>query len=247
MKLTVIGSSSSGNGYLLQASNGETLMLEAGIKMQEVKRVLNWTLAGVVGCLCTHRHGDHSKYLGEVAACGIRILTIEDVLTSRGLSGNHFAKVIEPLHGYILGEFKVYVLPVCHDVPCVGFIITHEEMGRLLFLTDTMMFEYRIPNGIAHIMIEANYADDILQANIENGTVPASTRNRLLNSHMELETTAEILRGNDLSDVLNVILLHLSGRNSDAGRFKAYIEKASLKTTYVARPGFSLELSTQPF
>ncbi|EKC78421.1 hypothetical protein LEA_03506, partial [human gut metagenome] len=40
--------------------------------------------------------------------------------------------------------FKVFVLPVVHDVPCVGFVIEHQEMGRLLFITDTMMLEYRL-------------------------------------------------------------------------------------------------------
>jgi phosphoribosyl 1,2-cyclic phosphodiesterase len=248
MKLKVLGSSSKGNCYLLQSdATGETLVVEAGVRMQEVKRALSWKLDKVAGCLCTHRHNDHAGHIGEMMECGIRVLAIEDVFRNHQLEGNHFATYIQPKHGYIVGTFRVLVLPVCHDVPCVGFIIRHEEMGALLFLTDTMMFEYRIPSYVTQIMIEANYADDILDENIASGSVPVSTRARLLNSHMELGTTAEVMRQNDIDGVQNVILLHLSGRNSDADRFRRVIERASGKTVYVAHEGLELELSNLPY
>jgi ribonuclease BN (tRNA processing enzyme) len=72
-------------------------------------------------------------------------------------------------------------------------------------------------------------------------------RERLLNSHMELGTTAEVMRQNDLQDVQNIILLHLSERNSDAVRFRNEIMMASGKTVYVARQGLELELSNFPY
>jgi phosphoribosyl 1,2-cyclic phosphodiesterase len=247
MKLIVLGSSSKGNCYLLRADNGETLIVEAGIRMQEVKRALSWELGKVVGCLCTHRHNDHAGHIGEMMECGIRVLALEDVFESHHLAGNHFALYIQPKHGYIVGPFRVLVLPVCHDVPCVGFLISHEEMGRLLFLTDTMMFEYRLPADVTQLMIEANYADDILEENIESGKVPAGTRARLLNSHMELGTTADVMRQNDLTGVQNIVLLHLSDRNSDPARFRSEIMRASGKTVYVARQGLELELSNLPY
>jgi phosphoribosyl 1,2-cyclic phosphodiesterase len=248
MKLTVLGSSSKGNCYLLQSeTTGETLIVEAGVRMQEVKQALSWQLGKVVGCLCSHRHNDHAGHIGEMMDCGIRVLALQDVFQSHRLEGNHFAIYIQPERGYIVGSYKVYVLPVCHDVPCVGFIIRHEEMGALLFLTDTMMFEYRIPRHVTQIMIEANYADDILEENIAAGRIPASMRERLLNSHMELGTTAEVMRQNDLQDVQNIILLHLSERNSDAVRFRNEIMMASGKTVYVARQGLELELSNFPY
>lgn len=247
MKLKVIGSSSKGNCYLLQASTGETLIVEAGVRMQQVKQALAWQLDKVVGCLCTHRHKDHAGYLQEMLRCGIRTLAIADVFKSFEPFSNHFITEVKPMHGYIIGNFKVFVLPVCHDVPCVGFIISHEEMGQLLFLTDTMMLEYKIPKSINHVMIEANYSDEILKENIRTGVMPASMKERLLNSHMELKTTAEILKSNDLPEVINVILLHLSDRNSDAELFRRTIERASGKTTYVARSGLEVELSKLPY
>jgi phosphoribosyl 1,2-cyclic phosphodiesterase len=250
MYLTILGSSSKGNCYLLRSSvTDETLIIEAGIRMQDVKQALGWSLSGVVGCLVTHRHKDHAKYIGDFMSCGIRVLSISDVLDSvKDNKFSHFGKLVAPMHGYIVGGFRIYVLPVCHDVPCVGFIIDHAEMGKLLFLTDTMMFEYLLPKGIRTIMIEANYADDILQRNIDNGMVLPSMRERLLGSHMELNTTKEILRANDLTDVQNVILLHLSDRNSDSGRFRQEVADCCHRTVSVADKRLThLQLGYDPY
>ena len=65
MKLIVLGSSSSGNCYILD--NGkEALIIEAGIRFQEVKKALDFNLRKVVGCVVTHAHNDHAKYIKAI-------------------------------------------------------------------------------------------------------------------------------------------------------------------------------------
>lgn len=246
MKLKCLGSGSSGNCYLLTADNGETLIIECGIPFREVKKSLDWKLQGVIGCLVSHRHQDHSKALHDVLKCGIKVLSIDDVFVSQNVKNRAFCKTIEPMHGYIVGGFKVFVLNMAHDVPCVGFIIDHEEMGRLFFATDTMMVEYRLPN-LNHILIEANYADEILQENIDNGIVPAAMRERLLRSHMELQTCKATLAANDLSGVNEIVLLHLSGNNSDPKDFARQVEEATGKPVYVARHGLNITVNLNPY
>lgn len=231
MKLLCIGSSSRGNGYILQSSNG-ALLIECGMPLVEVKKALGWKLSGISGCVVSHRHKDHSKYLPEYLKFGIRALALEDVFASFPKLNRTFCKSIEPMHGYIVGGFKVYALPVVHDVPCLGFVIEHSEMGKLLFVTDTMMLEYRVEK-LNHIMIEANYSDELLEDAISNGSTVSSTRERLLESHMELKTTEQILRTTDLTAVNEVVLLHLSGRHSDAVQFRDRIAKAVGKPVYV--------------
>lgn len=245
MRMTCLGSGSSGNCYLLEAADG-VLMVEAGIRFIEVKKALRFKISGIVGCLVTHEHKDHSKSLKDVIGCGIRVLALDEVFQSQGITNRAFCKSIEPMHGYKVGGFKVFAFPVAHDVPCVGFVIEHEEMGKLLFVTDTMMLEYRVPS-LNHIMLEANYADDILQYNIENGIVPFAMRDRLLHSHMELETVKGIIAANDMANVNEVILIHLSGNNSDGGRFAREISGVSGKPTYVATAGTTFDLSKTPF
>lgn len=242
MRLKCLGSSSSGNCYLLKAKNDDTLIVEAGLRFQLIKKGLGWRLNNVVGCIASHRHNDHSVSLADVAKAGIPVLALSDTLESHGVLGNHFCRIIEPMHGYRLGAFKVFAFDVNHDVPCVGFIIEHPEMGKLLFVTDTMMLEYRF-NNLNHILLEANYADDILEYNIRQGYVPAAMRERLLGSHMEIETTKGILAANDLTKTREIVLLHLSGDNSDGTRFKDEVERATGIPTIIARPGIEIDLT----
>lgn len=246
MVLKCLGSSSAGNCYILRSSlSDEVLIIEAGIPMSEVKKALKFKINNVKGCIVSHEHKDHAKYIREFLRCGIKVLALPDVFNHQGIN-NPFCKWIEPMHGYKVGGFKILTLPVVHDVPCIGFIIEHVEMGKLVFITDTMMLEYRLP-GLNHIMLEANYADEILQYNIDNGIVPLPMRDRLLHSHMELKTTKEILRTNDLSSVNEVILLHLSGDNSDAGQFQREVQEASGKPVHIAKPGFEINLNEDPY
>ena len=244
MRLIVLGSNSLGNCYILE-NKKEALIIEAGVPFQEVKKAMNYDIGKIVGGVVSHEHNDHAKYIREFLKCGIKVLALPDVFAHHGIT-SPFCKEIEPMHGYKVGGFKILPLSVVHDVPCIGFIIEHEEMGKLVFITDTMMLEYKLPK-LNHIMLEANYADKILQYNIDNGIVPASMRDRLLHSHMELQTTKEILRANDLSSVNEVILLHLSGNNSDAEQFQREAQETSGKPVYIAKSGMEINLNKEPY
>lgn len=245
MKLNVLGSDSNGNCYILQTDK-EALIIEAGVRFIEVKKKLKWQLSKVVGAVISHEHNDHAKYIKDFIASGITVMALEDVFRAKGIDSLSFRKDIKPMHGYVIGGFRVFAIPVCHDVPCLGFIIEHEDMGRLLFVTDTMMLEYKVP-GLNHVLLEANYAEDILDAKIEAGTVPASTKPRLVSSHMEIETTKGILRANDLSGVNEIVLIHLSNGNSNEKRFIHEVQEVSGKPVYVACAGMVLNLSKKPY
>lgn len=245
MRLNVLGSDSNGNCYILQTDK-EALIIEAGVRFSEVKKALKWQLSKVVGAVITHEHNDHAKYVRDFVSNGITVLALPSVFRAKGIDSLSFRKEIEPMHGYIIGSFRVFAMPVCHDVPCVGFIIEHEDMGRMLFVTDTMMLEYRVP-GLNHILLEANYAEDILDAKIEAGSVPLSMKPRLIHSHMEIETTKGILRANDLSGVNEIVLIHLSNGNSDERRFVREVQETSGKPVYAAVAGLELNLSINPY
>lgn len=53
--LTVLGSDSRGNGYLLDA-NGEQLIIECGVPFKECAKVLKYKLEVVKAVLTTHGH-----------------------------------------------------------------------------------------------------------------------------------------------------------------------------------------------
>lgn len=246
MKLIVLGSSSSGNCYILDNEN-EALIIEAGIRLSEVKKALRFNISKVLGVIVTHEHNDHAGYVKDFAAAGITVFALDDVFHAKGFSETaSFAKRITPRKGYKVGNFKIIPFAVNHDVPCVGYQVEHPEMGKLLFVTDTMMLEYTFP-GLNQILIEANYSDGILADNIDNGRIPPILRERLMRSHMEIETTKEILRSNDLSGVRNIVLIHLSSGNSNAKAFTEEITKVTGKPVYAASKGMEIDLSFNPY
>lgn len=55
LKLKTLGSGSSGNCYLLSTEN-ESLILDAGLPIKEIKKGLGFDLGGISGVVVTHSH-----------------------------------------------------------------------------------------------------------------------------------------------------------------------------------------------
>jgi phosphoribosyl 1,2-cyclic phosphodiesterase len=242
MRLKILGSSSKGNCYILENST-EALIIEAGISFSRVRRTLDLNHSLVVGCLVSHGHGDHARYIAGFAKSGINVLASESVFKYNPL-GRHgkMGVVIQPGMEYVLGDFTVSPFTLNHDVPCLGFLIDHPDSGLIAFISDTCSCDYVIP-GLNHIIIECNYAKDILEANIRSGRVHHTRGKRVLLTHMEIESCKDTLRLNDLSGVRNIVLAHLSPDNSDALRFQEEIASLTGKNVSVAGPGASINLA----
>lgn len=246
MELKVLGSNSQGNCYLL-VGRDEVLIIEAGIKFSEVKKALNYNISNIVGCLISHEHNDHAGHYIDYLGFGFPILSPEAVYQNKGKAVMPpFAKIVQPGKGYRVGNFKIIPFDVQHDVPALGYQVDHPDMGRLVFLTDTFYCEYTFDN-VNYWLIEANYADDILDRNIVDGRMPPSMRSRLLKSHMELETTKGILSANDLSKTHDVVLIHLSDGNSDESRFVREIAGLTGKPVVAAKKGVELWIGKLPY
>lgn len=56
MKLKCIATGSTGNCYTLTSSNEETLILDCGIPIKEIKKGLNWNIRGIKGVIISHTH-----------------------------------------------------------------------------------------------------------------------------------------------------------------------------------------------
>lgn len=239
MELVVIGSSSKGNGYVLNGTS-EALCIEAGTKLMETKKALGFDLRKVRGCIVTHQHNDHSRYAKEYADSGIRVLAQADVLEAKGITRN--ATAITLGNAYKLGGFVVTPFAVQHDVPCVGYVIQHSECGKVVFITDTFACQYRF-KGVNNYLLEANYSDEILEASIAAGKVPVGMRDRLLTSHFELSNTIRYLLTSDRSALQKVVLIHLSDGNSNEAQFVQQVREATGKPVYAAKAGMVLQLN----
>lgn len=101
--------------------------------------------------------------------------------------------------------------------------------------------------GLNNILIECNFRQDILDANVESGRLPSALRARTMKSHMEYETCKGTLLANDLSGVNNIVLIHLSDGNSNASEFRQGIMEATGKTIHIAESGMTLNFNKSPF
>ncbi len=245
MKLKILGSSSAGNCYVLQ-SDSEALIIEAGLRMMDIKQAIDYDMSKVAGCIVSHLHGDHSKSVDGLIKAGVDVYAHSSVFEAKGILEHRRARVVTPERGFIVGSFKVYPFPVAHDVPCLGFLINHNETGNILFLTDTFTCDYQFTE-LSHILIEANYSTTILDKNIGSGRTNNGMKRRLRYSHMELQTTKKVLSAHDLSNVKTITLIHLSSDNSDERRFVEEVRALTGIVTRAATPGLEIELLSKPF
>lgn len=245
MRLTVIESGSDGNCYLLTASNGQTLVIELGVKFIDVKKAMDFNISNIIGSIVTHAHGDHSKGVREAMNAGVEIYMSRGCSDTLGISGDYRIRNMKHLQKFKIGEFEVLALDAKHDSPeTLMFVIGHPEMGVCLFLTDSYYMPYKIP-GLTNIMIEANFCEEIISEKLSGKKF---LRDRVIENHLSLQICKDVLRNNDLSQVNNIILLHLSSSNSDAIRFEREIIELTGKTVNVAVSGLVVEsFGSAPF
>jgi phosphoribosyl 1,2-cyclic phosphodiesterase len=249
MVLRIINSNSQGNAYVMEASNGEALLIECGLRWEMIKQALKFKIDRVAGCLVTHSHGDHCKSVKDVLKAGIKVFATPGEHDAMGTAGHHNSRYITSgFPGIIpVGSFKFMAFKIVHDTPDpVGFLIGHSECGTVLFLTDTVYSPFKFA-GLNNIIVEANYCQAILDKRLEAGENPKFLHDRVIQSHMSIANCKDLLLANDLSQVNNIVLIHLSDGNSDAARFKKEVTEITGKTVHVAEAGMEIQINKTPF
>lgn len=245
MRLIVLGSSSAGNGYIL---NGETraLIIEAGISFRKVKEKLNFDIQKIDGLIASHGHGDHLGKVIEYLKAGVRCYTSQETIEESGIK-HHNLIPLKSKTKYQIGEFQVMPFPVVHDTALpFGFLVKHPEMGLLMFVTDSAYVPFKFP-GLNHCLIEANFSQEIIDNRTMDDRLHPAQRIRTMKSHMSIEQCSAVLRANDLTKVKNIVLLHLSDGNSDARAFKSIIEQQTGKRVTIADKGVEVDLNLEEF
>ena len=187
MELKVLGSSSKGNCYLLDNGN-EALMIECGIAFKNVQKAVDFDINRIAGCIISHEHGDHAKHVGKCLDARIPCYMSAGTRNALGLASHPLAHTMDEQVVNVIGNFGVMPFATEHDAAQpFGFLICHKETGTVLFATDTYYLQYTF-DGLNNIMIECNYRQDILDANVEAGTIPAKLRARTMKSHCSLDT-----------------------------------------------------------
>ena len=232
IEITSLASGSQGNCYRV-SDGGSPLLLECGIPYRDIRRKLRFQMSEIAGCLVSHEHQDHAKAVKDMVKAGIDCYM--SVGTARALEiESHRIIYARAKQQFKLDSWTVLPFEVEHDAKePLGFLLANQDGDKLLYATDTAYIRYKF-SGLTHIMVECNYAEDILDANIASGTLDPVMKNRLVRTHFSLENVKAFLRANDLSKVKEIWLLHLSDGNSDAQRFKREIQELTGKEVYIA-------------
>lgn len=246
MELYVCGSSSKGNCYIIKSKSG-TLILDAGIDFKEIQKIMKFDFSNLLGILITHEHLDHSKYITNFARKGINIYSSLGTFNALELSGHRYKRV-NALEQFELGNFLILPFDVQHDAnEPLGFIIYDKiSKEKLLYATDTYYIKYKFSN-VNYLLLECNYITDIVKENRLKGKIHKSMYQRLLKSHFSLEHVLEFLKANDLSSVREIILCHLSDKNSDENVMIREVYNLTGIKTVVASSKMQLEFKLYPF
>ena len=231
MDIKVLASSSRANAYRI--SDGKTaLLLEAGLSYKELQRALDFKTTELTAVLITHEHKDHSRAVADLAKAGIDCYMSAGTKEALGLTGHRIHELWPRVQTQI-GTWTVLPFETQHDAAePLGYLLASGQ-EKLLFATDTYYIRYKF-NELTHIMVECNYAADILQENVEAERIPAALKQRLLQSHFSLANVKEFLRANDLSKVEEIHLLHRSDGNSDEAMFKREIQELTGRVVMLA-------------
>lgn len=233
MRLTVIGSGSTGNAVLISAGRTNVLV-DAGLSAKEtVRRLASMGVdaASLNGVIITHEHGDHAgglRVLLKTLSCPVYISgeTRDAYIRERnGRSSNDEARKrsealrdrteeISSSEDFRIGEIDFHPFTVPHDaVDNFGFIATHAGV-RVATLLDfghitTLIAEHL--KSCAAIVIESNHSRDMLKA---CEVYPWELKQRILSrtGHLSNEDVAAWLREGFDGAAEHVILAHLSQR-----------------------------------
>ena len=228
MDIKIIASGSSGNAYLI--GDGRTrLLLDAGIPFRRIQIGCGFRTSSIDACLITHRHGDHAAAIPKLIARGITVYSNADVA---GLYEG--VQELPALREHAIGTLRILPFAAEHDVPCYGYQVTSTATGeKLVYITDSAYVRYTF-KGLTHIMIEANYDEDIMLGNVRDEKIPFSLAERVAGTHMSIDTLIDLLRANDMTKVRQIYLLHLSDNNSDAEKFKKLVQRETGAEVYIA-------------
>ena len=190
---------------------------------------------------------DHLKYATNFALNAINVYSSTGTFNKLNLKGHRF-KIIKALQQFDIGNFTILPFDTQHDAAePLGFLIQYNSTNeRLLYATDTYYIKYKF-NKLNYILIECNYNKEKAKENEVNGIINKSRYTRLLESHMSLENLLKFLQANDLRNVKNIILCHLSNDNSNEKIMRDTVFEQTKIKTNVAKPGLVLELKLYPF
>jgi len=268
MKLTVLGSGSTGNAVLIVAGDTRVLV-DAGLSAKEIARrlaLMGEDIHRLDGVLVTHEHGDHVgglRVLLRSVDCPVYISATtcdayisertnlaNDEFRKRAAALNNRVEQIESSKDFRIGEIDFHPFTIPHDAADnFGFTATHQGV-KIATLMDfghiTTLINEQL-RGCAAIMIESNHSRDMLKA-CDN--YPWELKQRILSrlGHISNEDIAEWLRDGFDGTARHIVLAHLSQRanNPYLAKISAEVALQERAPLFPAETQISLSFPKEP-
>lgn len=218
MRVTVLGSGSSGNATLVEA-DGVRVLVDAGFSGRDLERrmrAVDIEAATLAAIVVTHDHGDHTRGMGVLARRFGIPLYITDVTRracAKLLTGAEEVRAYDASRRFRIGTLEVEPFLTVHDAADpVAVTVREVETGhRLGIATDLGRPTAAVRHALAGchlLLLEANHDDAMLRT----GPYPWSVKQRIASSHGHLSNraAAELARELCHPDLAGVVLAHLS-------------------------------------
>ena len=177
---------------------------------------------------------DHSKSLNDFKSMGIPILAPYLCDSRKSMNIGEFT--VKPFDLTTIDGSWTHTNADGTACPIYGFLITHKEMGRMLYITDCEVIKWRFKD-IDHILLGVNYDKDMVDWSNQ------AKNNHVFRGHLEIGTACDFVKANYSDRLQNVIMCHLSSGNADSDSFIEKMKKvACLANVDVAVAGKSWDL-----
>lgn len=202
------------------------------MKFEKVQKALDFRTRDIAGCLITHEHGDHAKYTDQYLKHGINCYMTKGTKVAKRFQ-SHRLFTVKAKQETRIGTWSILPFEIEHDAAePIGFLLQSMQGYKVLYLTDTKYCKYNF-KGLTHLMLEVNYIYENLKDNVKGGQVNQGLANRIMDSHFSLEYAIKLLKANDLTQLQQIHLIHLSSTNSDAQYIKEQVQQASGVPVYI--------------
>lgn len=219
MRVTVLGSGSSGNSTLLE-SNGSGILIDAGFACRELETRLNYVgfpPQRIKAIVVTHEHTDHIKGV-EVFSKKHKVPVYLSEGTKEACEIDEFKAWLETFQtgsDFSINGFDIHPFRIAHDAadPC-GFVVKSDGC-RVGIGTDlgyvTRLIEEKF-SGLDLLVFEANHDPEMLM----KGPYPWFLKQRIAsrNGHLSNPEAAEFLRSAVTEHTRHIYLAHLSRTNN---------------------------------
>ena len=166
----------------------------------------------------SHPPLDHSKSVEDFEAMGIQILAPYLGDSCKPINMGEFT--VKPFDLTTIDGNWTHTDANGEPCPIYGFLITHKEMGKMLYITDCEVVKWKF-KGINHILLGVNYDKDLIDRD------NAGKANHVFRGHLSIDTACDFVEANYSDSLQNVIMCHLSAENADRDSFIEKMKKVA--------------------